>query len=151
MKRIHHQTQPTASSCIATCLAMLINRDSSHVNDEFTKDYISGHIDVPVYLGRYGILCKPQLAAGIHQLTTGKLYLATVPSLQLAGMFHQVIIDTRDGEIKVLDPAKGFNKKVQYYTISSSELDSDSESYNNCAYPLRSFILDYEIVFVEDL
>ena len=151
MRQIIHQTQPTPLSCVATCLAMLQGRDAGVVDDEFTLYYSKQRTDVPMYLARDGIMCKPHLAAGIHELTTGCLYLATVPSLMTAGLFHQIIIDTRKGFVEVYDPARGYSKTTQFYVPPDSPmLDNDSEFYSNLAFPLRTWILDYELVIISD-
>lgn len=152
MRRIVHQTQPTPLSCIATCLAMLCGRKAEFVDAEFTPKYVRKQADIPMFLAMWGILCKPQLAAGIHELNIGSLYLATVPSLMSAGLFHQIIIDVREGIIEVYDPGQGFSKTTQYYVPPDSPmLDHDSEFYSNLAFPLRTWILDYELVILEDV
>ena len=151
MRRIVHQTQPTPLSCIATCLAMLVGRKAHFVDQEFTQDYGQQKVDVPMALAPFNIMCKPQLAAGVHQLATGSLYLATVPSLMTAGLFHQIIIDTRKGFVEVYDPAQGYSKTTQFYVPPNSPmLDNDSDSYSNLAFPLRTWILDYELVILGD-
>lgn len=151
MRRIVHQTQPTPLSCIATCLAMLVGRKAKFVDQEFTQDYGQQKVDVPMALAPFNIMCKPQLAAGVHQLATGSLYLATVPSLMSAGLFHQIIIDTRSGKVEVFDPGQGVSKTTQYYVPPESPtLDPDSQFYDPLAFPLRTWILDYELVILDD-
>lgn len=151
MREIKHQTQPTPLSCIATCIAMIQGRDAGLVDDEFTLYYSKQRTDVPMYLAHDGIMCKPHLAAGIHELKIGSLYLATVPSLMSAGLFHQVIIDVREGIVEIYDPGQGFSKTTQFYVPPDSPmLDHDSEFYSNLAFPLRTWILDYELVIPED-
>ena len=151
MREIKHQTQPTGLACIATCLAMLTGRRAQFVDEEFTPKYVRQQGDVPMFLAMYGIRCIPQITSGIHQLHLGKLYLACVPSLMMAGMFHQVIIDTREGRIEVYDPGQGFSKKTQYYVPPDSlTLKHDNAFYDNLAFPLRTWILDYEIEILED-
>lgn len=151
MRRIVHQTQPTPLSCIATCLAMLCGRKAHFVDQEFTQDYGQQKVDVPIALAPFNIMCKPQLAAGVHQLATGSLYLATVPSLMSAGLFHQIIIDTRSGKVEVFDPGQGVSKTTQYYVPPESPtLDPDSQFYDPLAFPLRTWILDYELVILDD-
>lgn len=151
MFTITHQTQPTPLSCIATCLAMLVGRPAKFVDQEFTTKYVHNKIDIPMFLATHGIICKPQLTAGIHELHIGKLYLATVPSLMSAGLFHQIIIDVRHGKVEVYDPAHGYSRTTQFYVSPNSLLlDHDGEFYSNLAFPLRTWILDYELVIVED-
>lgn len=140
--RITHKTQLTVMSCIATCLAMLLDKDPKQVDDEFTTDYIRGFTDVSNYLYKHGIFAQPHITAGIHQIRPGRLYLATVPSLQLPGLFHQIIIDARFDGVTVYDPCKGLEGK-QYYSY-----DHIAEG-NDLAYPLRSFLIDYEIILPE--
>lgn len=151
MRAIRHQTQPTGLACMATCLAMLTGRKAKFVDEEFTPKYIKRQVDVPMFLAMYGIRCIPQVTADIHQLAIGKLYLACVPSLMMAGMFHQVIIDTRSGKIEVFDPGQGYSKTTQFYVPHDSVmLDQDSEFYDRLAFPLRTWILDYELEILED-
>lgn len=151
MRRIVHQTQPTPLSCIATCLAMLVGRKAHFVDQEFTPKYLRNQHDIPMFLAMWGIMCRPQLTAGIHQLATGSLYLATVPSLMSAGLFHQIIIDTRSGNVEVFDPGQGVSKTTQYYVPPESPtLNQDSQFYDPLAFPLRTWILDYELVILED-
>lgn len=151
MRAIKHQTQPTGLACMATCLAMLTGRIAKFVDEEFTPRYVRHQSDVPMFLAMYGIRCIPKITAGIHQLTTGKLYLATVPSLMLPGTFHQIIIDTRNGILKIFDPAQGYSKTTQYYcTPNSPLLDQHGEVYDRMAFPMRSWILDYELEIIED-
>lgn len=140
--RITHKTQPTVMSCMAACLAMLLERDVEEVDSEFSLDYVRGYIDVATYLYRQGIFAQPHITAGMHQIRPGRLYLATVPSLQLPGLFHQIIIDARFSDVKVYDPCKGLQGK-QYYSY-----DHIAEG-NDLAYPLRSFLIDYEIILPE--
>uniref|UniRef100_A0AAU8EEH7 Peptidase C39 domain-containing protein n=1 Tax=Klebsiella phage vB_Kpn2-P2 TaxID=3230849 RepID=A0AAU8EEH7_9VIRU len=152
MRRIVHQTQPTPLSCIATCLAMLVGRKAHFVDQEFTQDYGQQKVDVPMALAPFNIMCKPHLAAGIHELKVGSLYLACVPSLMMAGMFHQVIIDTRSGKIEVFDPGRGYSKTTQYYVAPGHKyLDIDHPNYDRLAFPLRTWILDYELVILDDV
>lgn len=139
---IKHKTQPTVMSCMAACLAMLLDRDVEEVDNEFSLDYVRGYIDVASYLYRQGIFAQPHVTAGMHQIRPGRLYLATVPSLQLPGLFHQIIIDARFDGVTVYDPAKGLEGK-QYYSY-----DHIAEE-NELAYPLRSFLIDYEIILPE--
>lgn len=151
MRAIEHQTQPTGLACMATCLAMLTRRKAKFVDEEFTPKYVRNHVDVPMWLATYGIRCLPQITSGIHQLHHGKLYLATVPSLMTAGLFHQIIIDTRLGTIGVYDPAQGFSKTTQYYLDPDhNRLKMDHPDYDRLAFPLRSWIIDYELEYVED-
>lgn len=151
MRTIKHQTQPTPLSCIATCLAMLAGRPAKFVDQEFTPKYVRNQHDIPMFLAMWGIICKPQITAGIHELKIGSLYLATVPSLMSAGLFHQIIIDVREGHVEVYDPGQGVSKTTQFYVPPDSlMLDHDSEFYSNLAFPLRTWILDYELVIVED-
>ena len=140
--RITHKTQPTIMSCVPTCLAMLLDKDPKEVDDEFSSAYIRGHIDIASYLYQRGIFAQPHITAGIHQIRHGRLYLATVPSLQQPGLFHQIIIDARFDGVTVYDPVKGLEGK-QYYSY-----DHVAEG-NDLAYPLRSFLIDYEIILPE--
>ena len=52
----------------------------------------------------------------------GELYLIGVSSLNIEGGGHQIIVDARDGTVKVFDPAKG-REGSQYY-IAPGEVPS---------------------------
>lgn len=70
------------------------------------------------------------------RIELGKVYLVTVPSLNMAGLFHQIIIDTRMG-FEILDPNCGVRGR-SYYVLSVSPSARKQVK-------LRAWILDYEI------
>lgn len=65
-----------------------------------------------------------------------KVYLVAVPSLNMPGLFHQIIMDTRAG-LEILDPNRGV-KGRKYYVLSVSPRSSKQVK-------LRAWILDYEV------
>lgn len=71
-----------------------------------------------------------------NTVSPGKIYLATVPSLNIPGYFHQIIIDTREN-IQIFDPNRGVSGRNYYVTKASPSARKQIK--------LHSWILDYEV------
>lgn len=74
-----------------------------------------------------------------HTCYADKVYLATVASLNTRGGLHQIIIDCRNGQTVVFDPARGFENKF-YYAWEPTKGDDE------WAVPLVSWLIEYEVV-----
>ena len=110
------QTQPTPSTCVQTCVAMVLS------------------VPVAEVIARYGdgpmnqqLMCNVLTQCGVvwNQMTQGTMvhegwYLATVPSLNNRGGNHQILVrfTSHDG-VCVVDPAIG-----QRYKQDGSDLRS---------------------------
>ncbi|ECI5363932.1 hypothetical protein DU846_01940 [Salmonella enterica subsp. diarizonae] len=64
------------------------------------------------------------------------VYLVTVPSVNMLGWFHQIIIDTREG-FKIFDPNRGL-KGRKYYVFRSLPKGKNQIK-------LQAWITDYEV------
>lgn len=147
---IIHVQQPDGMSCIAACLSMVTMENVGTVCDTFMKDYVEGRVTIPEFLKKYEIECETHLSAGIHTITDHKVHLLCVPSLNTPGMFHQIVLDTRFGDLIFLyDPARGLPNKRYYVMAGTAELNKDSDSYDPLAFPMMSFIIDYTLTLPE--
>lgn len=140
-KLLTHVIQKDSMSCIPACLSMLTGRDQLQVDEEFTLYYLKNELTISRYLEKHSIETIPYYTAGIHQVLNGNLYLCTVPSLQIQGFFHQIIIDARFVGLVVYDPCKGIPNK-HYYVIERCKDDADY----HLQFPLRSFLIDYKVI-----
>lgn len=133
---LKHQTQPTHDSCMVTCLAMVADLPVDdlwhhHENlsgNRYKLDKVMQELGIP-YNERYST----------HQtLYEGGLYVLAVPSLNLPGHFHQIVVQVTLEETIVLDPGKG--RRERYYYIPPDALPE-----NQWEVPLVSWVVDYEV------
>lgn len=123
---IKHQTQLLHNSCVSACLAMALGVDQQKVIDEFHGEYVSGEIHPSEYLNEKGIPLQPYTFGVEYQVDPDKLwvYFLTVPSLNVVGGLHQILLVWGAGNDWVYDPAKGFTtqkgkkgrKQRKFYT-----------------------------------
>jgi len=110
-----HQTQPTPYTCAHTCLAMVLGRPVEEVMHEVKELAGMNTHDLLNALERYGVM---------HALTMfGALWsgwqLVTVPSLNVRGGTHKVLVHWEAGKYHVLDPSP----KIRY-AEDGSDLNS---------------------------
>lgn len=134
MKEIKLINQPTTNTCASACIAMLADMSINQVLNEFHNKYTSHQITLQGYLLSKGVqittpMFKPSFPA---PLTQGRVYILTVPSLNEQGMFHSIVVDTREGPAKIYDPCEGL-VGMKFYQNSLSDL---------LAVPLRSWIIE---------
>lgn len=98
-----HQTQPTACTCVQTCIAMCLDVDVSEVVRVLGSSAMD-HRGLLDALNKFGVLHN-QFVFG--QMVATGWYFATVPSLNHPGGNHQVLMsfDVETGRHEVLDPA----------------------------------------------
>lgn len=116
MKEIKLQQQPTPDTCTAACLAMILDTPVDEVVEEFHSKWINGLTDPAHYLIKK--LAKFQIHREPYDRTLhyGKVYLLTVPSVNITGRNHHLLVDMRRGEGKeiVYDPNDGKTDKAHY-------------------------------------
>lgn len=139
--KIVQLTQPTATSCVATCVAMLGDISVDGADKLFTERYLSGEYSVSYMLAQLGIQCEVLTCDRVSTLNVGEVYLAVVPSCNMPGFNHMVIMDchTKPGELLVWDPAYGTGKR--YYVSRNDDLPDDG-----LATPLVSFTVTHRIL-----
>lgn len=138
---MNHQTQPDGSSCVCTCLAMLMDEPAKEVIEKYhQRYYVDQNMDVADILAENAFIFRRELAGTVQRLMPGEVYLLTVASLNIPGGLHQILLDYRDAtKPVVLDPAKGYTGR-KYYTVDSIEADETAN-----AFVLFSWIVDYTI------
>ncbi|EPK0710199.1 hypothetical protein [Enterobacter hormaechei] len=104
---LQHQQQPTFNTCMATCVAMVAGQPVDEVVSRWHQafhdktDWLDDALDyykIPYF---YGSQRKAELLHGF-------IYFLTVPSLNITGGLHQILISlTAERGIEVFDPAKG--------------------------------------------
>lgn len=133
-----HQMQPTGDTCMCTCLAMLSGLQAKVVIEHCHEKLFSGLITIEKCMEALDIGFIPRMSHFNNRIEPGKVYLATVPSLNFEGGFHQILIDWTGDQYAVLDPACGSGKR--YYTLHK-ELTDDP-----LAFQMISWIIDYEVI-----
>lgn len=111
---IQFQQQPTKTSCMSACVAMVSGQpvedvvqrwhESFHDKTSWLDDALDFY-KIPYF---YGSQRKGELLYGF-------VYFLTVPSLNIKGGLHQILMSlTADRGIEVFDPNKG-RKGCMYY------------------------------------
>lgn len=117
---ITHQKQPYSTCCVQTCLAMLLDEPVEDVIAMLgTKEGLST-FETYQALNRFKFVWN---ALVLPELIFDGLYLLTVPSLNLQGRNHCILVERSD-VITVYDPNEGKEGKLFY---TSSNLSSWSE------------------------
>lgn len=119
---IKHVIQPTHNTCVSACMAMILDKDIDIIVNEFHDKYWENSIENNEfdYLDKHGVayeLCTAR-DQGIYEGTINYL---SVPSLNIVGGIHAIIVDARNGYV-VYDPCKPPYKS---YTLDENELSED--------------------------
>lgn len=137
---IKHLTQPTKDSCMATCIAMVIGISAEEAVKLYHTDLQSYKIwfddvledyRIPYYYG------SPKSS----RISGNVLCFATVASLNMPGMLHQILIQNSEGSLTVYDPAKG-RIGAKYYIPHTEGPETEEAKH------LQSWTLDLIIPLV---
>lgn len=139
MSDIKFVQQPTADSCTSACLSMLTGIPIHDVIETFHYDWKAKKSNPAVFLNRNGFNYEVNHNPFCHTAEWGSVYLLTVPSLNIVGGLHHIIMDLRSDTEVILDPNYGKAGK-KYYTGWSKK----SESL--LAIQLSAFLID--LVFI---
>lgn len=143
MTPIPFKKQTLSNNCVSACIAMLVREHVDVITACFHDSYQKHEISVHEFLEDWEVVCKPHLSIQ-GNIVPGKLYLVTVPSLNVSGMLHQVIVDWRDTDVlyKVIDPCMGKEGKL-FYTGALPQTENGRQ--------MNSWIVDYEILEAPEL
>ena len=104
---LQHQQQPTFNTCMSACIAMASGQpvdevvERWHQNFHDKTDWLDDALDyykIPYF---YGSQRRAELLYGF-------IYFLTVPSLNIQGGLHQILVSlTAERGIEVFDPVKG--------------------------------------------
>jgi len=99
------QFQPTATSCVVTCVAMLLGVPVEQLVDKLRE---FGHPATSLSarsLHRLLLLLQIEFQPLLFpEFIFNGWYLAVVPSLNMPGRNHQVLVNHQNGELLVFDP-----------------------------------------------
>lgn len=139
-KEIVQQTQPTPLSCVCTCIAMLVGKPAQEMIDKYNNDFYFGEWTLCDILDTERVEYNNYRTTELMRMIPGFLYLLTVPSLNIKGGNHEVLVDYRNAAGPVCyDPAKGYEDRL-YYTFDEMEADE-----NVWAFGLHSWVIDLQI------
>ena len=111
---IKHQTQPCTVSCVATCLAMLVDEPVQGLIERFHEKYREGATSMRQLLDELQVPCTSFDSLDLPLLNDSGAYLISVPSLNIQGGLHQIILEVFGENYVVLDPVKGREGKLFY-------------------------------------
>ena len=114
---IAHQTQPTMNTCFSTCLAMIKAEPAGRVIDQIHDWYFGGGVSTREALDRLQIPFKSFDTADLPYFQNDGAYLVGVPSLNMPGGMHQIVVECFEGSMMALDPAAGV-QGWKYYVAS---------------------------------
>lgn len=117
-------TQPTAKSCVHACLAMVSGVDVLDViKDLGDNDGLTDEEMLAWLVRRHIMPLEIGAARHLHSFPLQGLYLATVPSLNLQGRGHQIVIELNRDYV-VHDPNNGYEGR-EFYPIDALSPSSD--------------------------
>lgn len=115
VRLIQHQTQPCPVSCVSTCLAMLKAAPADEVIEKMHLRYREKGMTMREMLDELQIPFESFDTCGHSGLEEYGAYLCTVPSLNIVGGTHQIIIEmTLDDDYHVVDPVQGRDGRKYY-------------------------------------
>ena len=138
MSEIVFQQQNRPKNCASACVAMVLNLPIDEITEYFQEAYDSGDILIHDYLQKRGIETVPMSLA--DKPIPGFVYFLAVPSLNIKGESHQVIMDFRSEEAGavLIDPNKGREGKEWYVNLAEgSELSPGEFQVITCNYDYR--------------
>lgn len=122
---ITHQTQPCNTSCMSTCLAMIVNKPAQEIIDQYHEKYRTQCTPLRDMLNSLGVPFTSFDTADHPNLTEVGVYMVTVPSLNIRAGTHQILIEVRDFDYVVIDPVKG--KPGRFYYVNRGEAKGEFE------------------------
>ena len=111
--RIIETQQPTDHSCVHACISMVTGVPVEDIIDEYSLEDEGMALDQEhVVVDTLGYFHITYHAPVVLQ---GRVFLVTVPSMNIVGNFHRIVIDARvPDNPHVYDPNKGRKGKLCY-------------------------------------
>ena len=123
MNKIIKLVKQADADCVLACIAMVACKTLQDIYDTFPEfDECYGVTDDE----KIDILSELEIVCIEYEtkiLVPGRVYIVGVPSLNVLGGTHCIVVDTRinfEAKIKVYDPNKG-NEGMKHYTAKSFE------------------------------
>lgn len=112
---IQHQTQPCPVSCVSTCLAMVAGKPVDQIVERFHAAYRETELSLGDMLRELEIGFTDYRSSERQSINTDGVYLCGVPSLNIRGGMHEIVIEMADdGEWTILDPNMGRGDRLYY-------------------------------------
>ena len=131
---IDHQMQPCPINCVSTCLAMIAGHPCADIIERFHLKYRKGGFSMRDMLNELRIPFQSFDSADEPALECVGAYLCTVPSLNIRGGIHQIIVELDDEDYWVIDPVMGREEKFYYVKRGTVKTDLEVE--------LGGFVID---------
>jgi hypothetical protein len=100
-----HQPQPTADTCVHACIAMLTGIEVNKVRKKYSPDF------QPIFWDDVQAILKHNKVESIRYannwLPWNRVMLLSVPSLNITGRLHAIIVVTNDDNMDIYDPNWG--------------------------------------------
>jgi hypothetical protein len=93
---------------------MLVDEPVQGLIDQFHEKYRAGNTSLGELLNELQIPCTSFDSLSLPKLEDEGAYLVSVPSLNIQGGMHQIIIEVTDENYFVHDPVKGMSGKIFY-------------------------------------
>ncbi len=135
-----HQTQPTSDTCVHACIGMLCGIPAIEVREKYSPHH------QPILWDEVAGILKENKVESIRYasnwLPWNRVFMISVPSLNIAGRLHAVVIVSRDENMDIYDPNWG-KKGMKSYGV-----DCDITSYGDI---IEVFPFNGEKISVKDI
>lgn len=138
MKLINLVRQPTGDTCTSACLAMITGIGVEDVINEFHQKWKDQESNPSEFLKVHGFEHEIHTDPFNNCVDWGYVYLVTVPSLNIEGGLHHIILDTSGDSEMVYDPNNG--KKDKRYYVNWTRKDVKHNEVK-----LHAWIVDIKI------
>ena len=93
---------------------MLVDEPVQGLIDQFHERYRTGNTSLGELLNELQIPCTSFDSLSLPKMLEAGAYLVSVPSLNIQGGMHQIIIEVTEDDYFVNDPVKGIEGKLFY-------------------------------------
>lgn len=135
---INHQTQPCPISCVTTCIAMVADIPVADIYDNVHTRYQKENLSIREILDELKIPFKSFDSADRNSVCDDGAYITSVPSLNIVGGMHQIIIEVTDDLWWVFDPNEGKGDRLYY--VAEANPDNKLEVSLSSGYNVEAFI-----------
>lgn len=117
MINFKYKNQINDKSCVHACLAMITGKSVIEIWDRFPFPLTPKHELTLLIESRLWPVCQQHFS---NQFPMCGLYLVSVPSLNVEGVNHRVVVSVRETDVICYDPQKGREGKKYYSSDSFS-------------------------------
>lgn len=116
-------TQPTDNSCVSACLSMISGIDIDKIMEVFHDSYYNHETTIYAFLDLHNIpyLIPDAKLPEKNFLWGGHTYLLSVPSLNIEGGLHAILVQYDGDKLFIFDPQKGNSDKKYYADCTLTE------------------------------